>query len=400
MIFLAIAICLFFVLGGLTCSRNNPFAPSVLTSLIWLCCLVLFLTVNHHLPDLSNRFFVVLSVWVTVTSVSSLLTQSVSYKEDRFNDPGLFVRNIYLVISIAFLPSLIHFAQVALANGASGNWALDLRLAALGKGSGFKETYSGWQTVVWPVTYMLELLMFEKKRWWRFALAFSIFALFGVVTMSKMVFFSIFLYSGSILFFKKKIRLKHLVLAIIPLFVVFSFLQMVRHDSQLSSVSSSFLRTYLLGNMSAFDTLTPCSAHCFGENTFRFMYAIPYKLGFTSTEPVEVILPWIEKPLITNTYTGMYPFYVDFGFAGIAIFACVLGGLYGWTFKKALCGSNFNILVYAIFTHIIVSQYVAEMLFTNISGNLKMILMALLPFYLTKHNLLVCKEKVVSFVKS
>lgn len=400
MIFVVITICLFFVLGGLTCSRNNPFAPSVLTSLIWLCCLLLFLTVNHKLPDLSNRFFIVLSCWVVVTCVSSLLTQSVTYRQDRFNESSLLVRNIYLIISIAYVPSLLQFAQIALANGTSGNWALDLRLAALGKGSGFQEIFSGWQTVIWPVTYMLELLSFKKKTWWRFALALSVYSLFGVITMSKMVFLAIFLYTGSILFFKKVVKLKHVVWSLVPLFLVFVVLQMVRHDSQLSSVSSTFLRTYLLGNMSAFDTLTPCSAHYFGENTLRFMYAIPYKLGFTSTEPAEVILPWIEKPLITNTYTCMYPFYVDFGVAGILIFACFLGSLYGWTFKKALDGSNFNILVYAIFTHIIVTQYVAEMFFTNISGNLKMVLMALLPFYLTKHNILVCKEKVVSFVKS
>lgn len=399
MIFVTIAISLFFVFGGLTCSKNNPFAPSVLTGLLWFATLILFLVVDHKLPPLSTSFYLLLSGWILSIGLSSLLTQSVTYREDKYNDPSMMIRNLYLILSLATMPGLLQFANTALVGGGSGNWALDLRLAALGKGSGFKEAYGGWQTLIWPVTYMLELLCFEKKRWWRLALALCIYGLFGAVTMSKMVFLSIFLYSGSILFFKRIIKLKHMVVASIPLVLMLAALQMVRHSSHLSSVVSTFFRTYLLGNMSAFDTLSPCSAHHFGENTFRLFYAIPYKLGISDVEPVKAILPWIEQPLITNTYTGMYPFYVDFGVVGVILFALVLGALYGWTFKKAQCGSNFNILVYAVFSHIIITQYVADMLFTNTAGYLKMILLILVPFYVTKNNLLVCKKKVVALFK-
>lgn len=399
MVYVIIVVCLFFVFGGLYCSKNNPFAPSVITPMLWMCCMLLYLTVDHRLPTLSTAFCVTLLCWIASITISSLLTQSVTYKQDQYNDVGFFVRNVYLVLAIIAFPSLIRFAQIAIVNGSSGNWALDLRLAALGRGSGFEEPYGGWQIVIWPVSYMLELLCFKKKTWWRFAIPLTIYFLFGVVTMSKMVFLSIFLYTGSILFFKKVIRLKHFVMAMVPLAILFISLQMVRHSSQFSAVSSDFIRTYILGNMSAFDTLRPCSAEHFGENTFRLFYAVLYKLGLSSTEPVDVILPWIEKPLVTNTYTGMYPFYVDFGVAGVIIFAIILGGIYGWTFKKAQSGSNFNILVYAVFSQIVFTQYVADMLFSNTAIYVKMILLLLIPFYVTKNNLLVCKEKVVSIIK-
>ena len=399
MVYVIIVVCLFFVFGGLYCSKNNPFAPSVITPMLWMCCMLLYLTVDHRLPTLSTAFCVTLLCWIASITISSLLTQSVTYKQDQYNDVGFFVRNVYLVLAIIAFPSLIRFAQIAIVNGSSGNWALDLRLAALGRGSGFEEPYGGWQIVIWTVSYMLELLCFKKKTWWRFAIPLTIYFLFGVVTMSKMVFLSIFLYTGSILFFKKVIRLKHFVMAMVPLAILFISLQMVRHSSQFSAVSSDFIRTYILGNMSAFDTLRPCSAEHFGENTFRLFYAVLYKLGLSSTEPVDVILPWIEKPLVTNTYTGMYPFYVDFGVAGVIIFAIILGGIYGWTFKKAQCGSNFNILVYAVFSQIVFTQYVADMLFSNTAIYVKMILLLLIPFYVTKNNLLVCKEKVVSIIK-
>lgn len=399
MIVVPILISLFFIFGGLTCSKNNPFAPSVLTGLLWFTTLILFLVVDHHLPQLSTTFFITLSCWIFSLCISSLLTQSVTYSQDKYNDPSMMIRNLYLILSILTFPSLLQFAQTALAGGISGNWALDLRLAALGKGSGFKETYGGWQTLIWPVSYMLELLCFQKKKWWRLAIVLFIYGMFGVVTMSKMVFLSIFLYTGCILFFKNIIKLKHVALSFVPLIVVFSILQMVRHSSKISAVATTFFRTYLLGNMSSFDTLFPCSSHHFGENTFRLLYAVPYKLGITDVEPVDAILPWISEPLVTNTYTGMYPFYVDFGLVGVILFALILGFIYGWTFKKAQSGSNFNILVYAVFSHIVLTQYVADMLFTNTAGYIKTILLLLIPFYVTKNNLLVCKEKVVSLFK-
>ena len=112
-----------------------------------------------------------------------------------------------------------------------------------------------------------------------------------------------------------------------------------------------------------------------------------------------MILPWIEKPLVTNTYTGMYPFYVDFGLIGIILFALILGSIYGWTFKKAQNGSNFSILVYAVFIQIIFTQYVADMLFSNTAFYIKLILLLLLPFYITKNNLLSCKEKVELIIR-
>lgn len=400
MVYVIIAVCLFFVFGGLYCSKNNPFAPSVITPILWMCCMLLYLTVDHRLPPLSTSFCVTLLCWIASVTVSSMLTQSVTYRQDQYNDVGLFVRNVYLILAVIALPSLLRFAQIAIVNGSSGNWALDLRLAALGRGSGFEEPYGGWQIVIWPVSYMLELLCFKKKTWWRFAIPLTIYFLFGALTMSKMVFLSIFLYTGSILFFKKVIRLKHFVIAMVPLAILFVSLQMVRHSSQFSSVSSDFIRTYILGNMSAFDTLRPCSAEHFGENTFRLFYAVLYKLGLSSTEPVDVILPWIEKPLVTNTYTGMYPFYMDFGVVGVIFFAIVLGSIYGWIFKKAQSGSNFNILVYAVFSQIVFTQYVADMLFSNTAIYVKMILLLLIPFYVTKNNLLVCKDKVESIFKS
>ena len=90
----------------------------------------------------------------------------------------------------------------------------------------------------------------------------------------------------------------------------------------------------------------------------------------------------------------MYPFYVDFGHAGVIIFSIVIGSFLGWLFKKSLMGSKFYIAFYAITLNVIVMQYAADLLFTNLTSNIKLFIVLAIPFVFTKHNLLVVKNKL------
>lgn len=393
MIYILIIICLFFLVAGLTCSKNNLFSPSVITSAVWITCFIFFIVLDHNLPPLSLNFFIAVGIWITGISMSSLVAQSLTYRNQELNDPGRLMLNIYLILSIISFPTILEFAKIAIVNGSYGNWAMNLRMAALGKGSGFEEPFGGFQMVIWQVSLLLELLCFDKKKWWRLAIISFIYISFGFFTMSKIIFLNFFFFSCSILYFKNKIRLKHLVIGISVLLVLFLGLQSVRHAIKFSNASDNFFVVYLIGNMSSFDTLTPCTAEHWGENTFRLFYAITNKLGISDIEPVDTILKWIDTPINTNTYTGMYPFYIDFGLWGIGIFSVLLGWIYGWIFKKAQMGNNFYILLYAVTINIIFTQYVADMLFTNFAGYFKLLILLALPFIITKYNLLAIRQK-------
>lgn len=188
--------------------------------------------------------------------------------------------------------------------------------------------------------------------------------------------------------------MKHILIGLSILLVFFFGLQSVRQTVKFSDVHEDFFVTYILSNMSAFDTLQPASAEHWGENTFRFIYAVAYKMGISNIEPVETILKWIYKPVLTNTYSGMYPFFVDFGYWGVLIFSLILGSLYGWAFRKAQMGNNFHILLYAIFLNVIFMQYAAELLFTNLAGYFKLFIGLSIPFLFTKKNLDIAINKV------
>lgn len=394
MIYLLIVYCIVILIIGLGCSKNNLFSPSVMTSSIWLGCLLLFVCLKHPLPELKSTFILSNFIWISGLCISSLVVQSATFPNQNLNEPNKLIQNILLILSIIYFPSLLEFAQRAVLTGGTGSWAMNLRLAALGKLSGFKEPYGGIEVIIWQVSFLLELLQFKKKTWWRLALISFIYLSFGFFTMAKVIFMNFFLFSCCVLYFKKVIKMKHILIGLSILLVFFFGLQSVRQAVKFSDVHEDFFVTYILSNMSAFDTLQPASAEHWGENTFRFIYAVAYKMGISNIEPVETILKWIYKPVLTNTYSGMYPFFVDFGYWGVLIFSLILGSLYGWAFRKAQMGNNFHILLYAIFLNVIFMQYAAELLFTNLAGYFKLFIGLSIPFLFTKKNLDIAINKV------
>lgn len=393
MTYLLILLCIFFLILGLACSKNNIFSPSTLTPTIWLFVLVCYLILGEGVYILSPNLYLCLFIWISGICTSSLVFQSATYHDPNLNKPSETIRNIYLIISVIFLFKLYKFASVAITNGSTGYIPLDLRLAALGLGSGFNEPFGGFFVLIWQTSFILELLCYDKNKKWRLLVASSCFLLFGIVTMAKITFLNFFVIGCSILYFKKIVNLKHILSGLCILALFFIILQVLRMSLKLSDINNSIIVTYVISNLTAFDSLSPCSAEHFGENTFRIIYAIFYKLGISSVEPIDTILNWVEKPIQTNTYTTMYPFYVDFGIIGITFFSILMGSCYGWLFKKAQMGSNFYIAFYPIILNVIIMQYAADQFFINLTTNIKLFFILAVPFLFTKHNLLTLKNK-------
>lgn len=388
---LPISLCVIILIIGFGCSRRNILSPSIITSAVWLACLLSFLFMGHNLPELKFQTLISISVWILFFSISSLFFQACDYSKSALNEPSLLLRNIYLIISIITYPLLLSFAYKAISLGTTGNWAMNLRMAALGETPYFTKPFESFYVVFWNVSFFLEIIAFKKGKYGRLLIIGFIFLSYGFLTMSKIIFTSSFFMAIVILHFKHIFKTKHLIYSVLILSLLLVTIQTLRHSS---IQSDSTFMIYTFGNMSSFETIQPSSSTHFGENTFRIFYAISNKMSLSSTEPIDPLLPWINKPIQTNTYTGLYPFYKDFGTWGVCIFAIVLGGFCGWIYKKALSGNNFYIALYAFVFNLIFMQYVAELFLTNFSRNIKFITLLAIPFLCTKHNLLYIKEKI------
>lgn len=386
LIFILIIIAI--IILGLKHSHGIIFSPVVMTSVIWLIVMTLLLFMGDAYPQLSFRTYLCIFLWIVGIFVGSTISQSATYSDNHLDDPGTFFRSIYYILSLFVIPELYNFATIAIEKGTTGYWLLDLRYAALGKGSGFDKPFSSFFFLFTQCSYMIELLYLKKKNFFKIIPLIFCFLLFGFVMLSKTIFLNFFIYTCIILFFRGILRLKHLLIATGVFLAFLIVFQAYRHSSDVSNVQSYALQTYILSNLYAFDTLEPCSADHFGENTFRLVYSILYKLNLSDIEPVSPILDWIYKPIKTNTYTGLYPCYVDFGIIGVIITSLLIGLFLGYIFKKVQDGSKYHLLLYAFFSGVIVMQYATDEFLTTLTTNIKIALILWIPFLFKKFNLL------------
>ncbi len=383
-VFIVLAI---FLLLGFIVSKYNVIAPSVLTPLIWIAMLSFTHIFKHDLPPLTSQFYNGITIWVTAFCSASMLMQSLKYSQTEHKASSTAI-DIYFIISVVSIIALFVFAiKAILSIDLDLPITTKLRMAAVGKAPqyGYSKPYASIFVLFWQISYYFELYYYNRRRKARLLISILIYLAMTVILVSKAVIMQFFITTCAILFIKKKIRIKHILYGVGILSVLFIIFQFLRESDKLSGKAiNDFFVLYTIGHMYAFDTLQAASSAHFGENTFRLLYAIANSLHISSIPPINQMLPFIDKPLVTNTYTTLYPFFVDFGNKGIAIFGTLLGVLYGYMFKKQSYKSPLMVILYAYCINIIVMQYVAEMTFTLLAGHLKFFIIASIPFLLSQ----------------
>ncbi len=382
MIWGMIIMCLFLLVWGLYFSKKFIVAPYIITPFIWLVCFILWVILNHDLPTPSNNFFICITIWICGFTISSMFTDSLSTRlSSSKKEPSKLVRDIFLLLCVITTLFFLAWSFESLRMDVDMPWALKLRYASLGMKDG--KIYGGLQVFLWQVTYLIELYYYDKKKWYRTAIPATSYLLYSFLTMSKAGFLNIFIMSVSLLILKNgNSIIKKFFPYIILLIVVFFTLQTLRIGSQSSKNDTVIL--YALSSIVAFDTLEPYSAQYTAENTGVFFYRMANKLGLSDIPPKKPILPFIEKPIITNTYTVLYPFYVDFGRVGIAVFAVILGLLAGLFFGKSKHGYPAYSILYSYLTTVVIMQYAAETFLTNLSGHIMFVFLLSIPFIFGK----------------
>jgi oligosaccharide repeat unit polymerase len=314
--------------------------------------------------------------------------QSIKFGVNKSIQPSIFARNLLFYISLITFPLLLYKAYEITQLGGGVDWMSILRKTAVGglKNVDSKET-SPFYVIIWMVSYLIELYYFSNSNKRRVIILFTMYFFYAVISMSKTNFLSLFLSTILILYLKKTINTKHILIGIVGIFLFLFGFQSIRNKSDNKSAIKNFITLYLLTNPPAFETITANSSKNPGENTFKFFYAVKNKLGLSETEPVEQILPFVNVPKSTNTYSILYPAYKDYGNMGIIIFSIILGLLLGFVFKQAQERSILFIIIYSFLLPQIFMQFAGDMFLTNLSLNLKRIIIVLIPFIISKYNL-------------
>lgn len=383
---------------------RDLFAPFVVMPGIWSIILFFHQINPGNFFPVTHDFPFALTLWVLGFCLCSLLPFLYDkHKEHKIEGLqaapiNMTVIKTYLWISVFVLPIVIVLTiWIAFVNDPD-NLFRYLRMMSTGLDEEIEAPNLGPLSYLANIGYVVLFFVFAYMKNKKLKTLFFILNFFfALVSMSKTSFLALFLPLLYILFRKGVVRYKHLFISVAAFFAFSFSLQVIRAGSNASADSSevegsSFLSLYMLSSMVAFDNYAaPASSEHWGERVFRIYYAISHSLG-GDIPPKQNILDFVGVPELTNTYTVMYPFYIDFGLWGVAFFAMLYGLLYGYLYKKNLGNISFYTIIYAIFLNFIVMSFIGEFIVTNASQNLQYIFFALIPYLIPPKRSEVCTQ--------
>lgn len=366
---------------------HDAFAPYVAVPTVWIVAILIYLFMPSTLYPICNNFPLALLIWLLGFSISSICSERYTpacSQASRARTPNRKILNAYIVITWITIPVICSlYIWQAITEDPQYVFRY-LRMMSTGQDDNITPPNLGILMYLTSLSFICLFFAFlYTKNKWVIGSIVGLNLLFAITTMAKTSLLSVFFSSLCLCYFIKKISIKQIVMGM-TFFVIACFvLQTVRQGSE-EMETNSFLSLYLSSSMVAFDYFTlPASSIMLGEHTFRIIYAIGHAIGFTEA-PTDTILPFVSVPDITNTYTNLYPFYVDFGMLGVFFFSIVYGGIYGYLYKKSKTGGKLELILYAVFLTFILMEFIGEFIFTNLSTFLQYIFFTALPFMFNK----------------
>ena len=135
-------------------------------------------------------------------------------------------------------------------------------------------------------------------------------------------------------------------------------------DYQKEETFLDFFAMYVLSPPVAFCQISKEVIPQFGTNTFEKIYV--FLARFSSDIVVkEKLQEFVWVPIPTNVYTCFMPFFMDFGYKGVAFFGGIYGVICGWLYRlfrnrNAICCCLYTYVVFAL-----VLQFYQENLFQS-----------------------------------
>ena len=383
MLVAVLAVTIMLTLIGLYVSRD-VFAPYVACPGVWSVAILILYFLPNNLYPVCHNFPPMLLLWVIGFSGTALLCERITPAASTTTvarEPNRTVLKAYMAITIVTMPVVAGLVLYKAFVTEPETMFRYMRAMNTGVDDNIERPSIGpliYCTALAFVSIFFCLTYFKSKRLTVTILLMNL--LYALTTMSKTTFLSIIFSSLYICYAKKYVRIKHLFYGMVA-FAALSFVLQNARTVDEEVETNSFLALYLSSSMVAFDYCADaCSAPMWGGNTLRIFYAIGYSLGMTDRKPLDTILTFVHIPEETNTYTNLYPFYVDFGAVGIAVFSVLYGLLYGFLYKKSRTGGKLELILYSISLTFLLMEFIGEFVFTNLSQYLQYIIFAAIPF--------------------
>lgn len=360
--------------------------PPFLFSLVWFIviffhflCYTFDLVVIYELSFKSLLIYTLGVVLFTLGGLAIKLKAKFDYvdpKEHRFFAIRKFFDVVLLSITLLFLPFfLISSYRLAIEYMIFDSLFAGLRNSTMQEQDiGFSKYGINFAYVSFFLQFYLYIL--GKKNSTKLIISALILFLFCIFSTGRTFFIVYLCLIFGILMVFQKLKKKHLLYAFSGFIVLFSTVGILLNnggstennlEENVSGLVGNFM-IYLLGSLSAFDAFMHSNyISTYGENSFRFIYSVLYKMGIVDGKPAELVDQYVSIPFDTNVYTVYKIYFQDFGLLFMMVIVFSMALLHTYYYLKAINGRKFlptfvySIMLYPLFMSFFQEQYLSLM---------------------------------------
>ena len=360
--------------GFLVFKAGDIFAPWTITVMVWLAIIIMFQVQGDLLYPLGDQFRTCLMLWVPIFLIASLATyklwpqaekpaegeKTLMERKPLFNS-SLF--NFLYFISIVITPLYLYQIMKVVMMFDLSDMLWNLRILAVYGDESYG--FLNYSYVLNQVLLVVALWEYPRVPMWKLVTIILATIMSAFAIMEKGMLFFLFASLMYILYQKRVIRLRSIFVSVIVVVLVFFLINLARDytssegDSSESMSFLDFFAIYVLSPPAAFERISQDISTQFGSHTFQTVYLFLNRFG-GDFEVNTKLQEFVWVPLPTNVYTVFQPFFMDFGYRGVAFFALVYGVLSGWIYRYARNGSGFAKCVYAFAVYVLVLQFYQE----------------------------------------
>lgn len=357
------------LVGYMVFKAGDLFSPWTITTAIWLAIIVMFQFQGDLLYPLGSQFHNSLMLWLPIFCASSLITY---YVYPKGSDPSTVSRQVpdinggmftvLYVISMVITPLYLYKIMQVVMMFDPADMLNNLRILAVFGDESYG--FLNYSYVLNQVLIVVALWRYPRVPLWQLLTIVAAGLMSAFAIMEKGMLFFLFSSIMYVLYEKGTIKVRSIALSVVTLVIVFFLINVAREytddsDSTQSTTFLDFFAIYVLSPAVAFERVTEDLSTQFGSHTFQTVYLFLNRFGGDFEQNIK-LQEFVWVPLPTNVYTVFQPFYEDFGYRGVAVFAMVYGFITGWAYRQMRNGSAFGKCIYAYAVYVLALQFYQE----------------------------------------
>jgi oligosaccharide repeat unit polymerase len=347
--------------------------PAFVVSMLWATLLLAYNTLPHGLYPLSDKFYYAVTIWVVSFCFAALLPHKIRIHFPRHVKGEPKTKRVQTLFSILFWLN-VAFACLAITTT---------------DGESLYRFFDSWEDrpalfrwfgplPFFSIACLLCVFLFNIRiKKYKIALFLLVFTFNQILESNKTMFFTIFCAIFFCLYYKRQLSSKRILLLAAIMAAMFIIVSEFRPNSSITQDPARFLAIYALSPLPAFDMVLH-NDNLAQAGVFDYFEKIGAIAGIgTAPEKVDT---WVYVPVPTNVYTVMGIYYRGFGYAGLAVFALLLGLFMEIIYKGVMYDIPHFIVLYATLFYVLPMQFFADIIFLYMGIIIKILLIVYLLF--------------------